>query len=135
MNTNIKIETTDKQLSAYGGLHIFAKRWQKFALVAQVSGFLPKVKRAQKKFEDLVLGLAAGGECLDDMSTFAKDQGFLAVCNDRVLTPKSYGDFLREFTSLEIDDGNRALARSAFLQRAAIDKDMTSITFDFDSTS
>jgi len=135
MNTNIKIQTTDKQLSAHGGLHIFAKCWQKFGLPAQISKFLPGVRRSQKKFEDLALGFAAGAECLDDMATYAKDEGFLAVCNEKVLTPKSYGDFLREFTSLEIDDGNRALARSAFLQRAAVDKNMTSITLDFDSTS
>ena len=135
MNTNIKVEVTDKHLSAVGGLNIFAHCWSRFKLAPQIVGFLPDVRRALKKFEDMALGFAAGAECLDDMGELAKDEGFWAISDEHIYTPKTYGDFLREFTRHQIDEGNKALAQSAFIQRARIDKKMDSMTFDFDSTS
>ncbi|MBF0440578.1 MAG: IS1380 family transposase [Oligoflexales bacterium] len=134
MNIHIKSEKTDKHLSSLGGLTLFAKFWSTLKMPAMISNFLPQVRHSLKKFEDLSLGFAAGAECLDDISTLALDEGFRAVCDEKVYTAKSYGDYLREFTEPQIDEGNRALARSAFMQRAKIDKKMTSMTFDFDST-
>lgn len=135
MNLNIKVETTDKHLSKFGGLNLFALSWSKLKIMGQISGLLPGVRRSIKKFEDLALGFAVDAECLDDMALLGKDDGFKTVCDERVYTPKTYGDFLREFSSRQIDDVNKALARSAFIERAGIEKKISSMTFDFDSTS
>lgn len=135
MNGYIKLETTRKHLSSFGGLDLFAKCWQKFRLPLQLSGVLPAVTQTTKKFEDMVVGFAAGAECLDDMAQLAQDEGFVAILDERVYTPKTYGNYLREFSSRQIDELNRRLARSAYVQRAAVKKKMDSITFDFDSTA
>lgn len=135
MNINIKVETTDKHLSSFGGLNIFAHCWKKLQIIPQISGFLPPVRKTLKKFEDLALGFAADAECIDDMATLGRDEGFLAVCDEKVYTPKSYGDYLREFSAIQVDECNKALAREAFIERAAVDKKMKSMTFDFDSTA
>lgn len=135
MNTTIKTQTSDKHLSAFGGLDLFSKCWQKHGLAALVARILPSAPKSLKKFEDLAAGFAAGGECLDDMGEFAKDDGFLAVCDEKVYTPKSYGDYLRGFSHGHIDELNKTLARSAFAQRAAASPGFKSMTFDLDSTS
>ncbi len=135
MNTNIKVCTTDKHLSSFGGLKIFSECWSKLQIMPQIARFLPSAKHTMKKFEDLALGFAAGAQCLDDMAVLAEDEGLRAVCDEKVYTPKSYGDYLRKFTFLQLDEGNKALARAAFIQRAALDQEMKSITFDLDSTS
>src|SRR5690606_7510543 len=62
-----------------------------------------------------------------------QDEGFLAACGERVYTPKTYGDYLRAFEFHHLDEGQKALARSAFIQRAAIDKNLRSMTCDLDS--
>jgi hypothetical protein len=134
MNTNIKSTTTNKHLSAMAGLDLFAKCWQKFRISVSLAALLPKTRSSSKKFGDLALGFAAGLDCLDDMTELSKDQGFLAVCSEKVYSPKSYGDYLREFSSVDINETNRALARSAFQQRALATKKMKSMILDFDST-
>ena len=135
LDKNVKTESTTKSFSGLGGLDIFSKCWHKFNLGAQLGEFLPNCKRALKKFEDLALGFAGGAECLADMAVLAKDEGFLAICDEKVYTPKSYGDFLREFDRLSIDQGNRRLAKAAFVQRAALVPDQKSMVLDFDSTT
>ena len=135
MNSSIKVEATDKALSSFGGLNIFSSCWHKLRLGLHLSGLLPLAPKSEKKFEDLALGFAAGAECLDDMAAFSRDEGFRAIADDKVYTPKAYGDYLRSFTGQHIDELNRALARTAFEQRALLRPKMKSMTLDFDSTS
>lgn len=133
MNTDIKIETTDKHLSSRGGLHLFSNCWSGSAVAGKLA--LPNVRNSLKKFEDMALGFAADAQCLDDMANLAKDEGFRAVCHEKLYTPKYYGDYLRAFSHEDIEHNKKALARSAFEQRAKVTPKMESMTFDLDSTT
>jgi hypothetical protein len=133
--TNIKIQESDKGYSSFGGLFVFQGMWNKLLSRTSWKSKLPDTPKASKKFEDLALGFASDAQCLRDMNQRALDSGFQALCGERVLSDKSYGDFLREFSGNQIDELNRQLAMSAYLSRAAVKRNQKSMIFDFDSTS
>ena len=136
---SITVAKTDKRLSAHAGLVVVKEAMKTTKLRDLVDPSLPQLtlgtSRSYKKFSDLILGLVAGADCIDDMEKLAHDQGFLGLCDDKVYTPKAYGDFLRSFSGEDILDLQEGLMRHAFLMRHKLFPDAQQFFFDMDSTS
>ena len=135
---NITIQKTDKRLSAHAGLIGSKEILKSMRLRDLIETSLPKLSmgtsRSYRKFCDLVLSLVAGADCIDDLKKFGDDQGFVEICEGKVYTPKSYGNFLRSFSKENILDLQEALMRQAFLiHRRLFPKDKL-FMFDMDST-
>lgn len=134
----IKLAATNKVLSAQGGLYVVNALLAKADLNNIISKHLPALKmgssKSVQKFRHLVLGFAAGAECLDDLEVLAEDQAFAEICA-KPYSAKAYGDFLRSFTALQCKELNRCLATLSFKLRAQLFPEQRSITIDFDSTA
>ena len=101
MPIRINIEETPQNLSARGGLVLWRETLDHLDLERKLKAALPTYKIATaassyEKFEAMVLGLAGGGDCLDEMDRLALDPAFDAVTGELV-TARTYGDYLRAF--------------------------------------
>ena len=138
---NIKIDSVNKEFSAFAGLKIFDELKKKVYHPAIFDrACLPSNKKGDtsssyNKFSDLIHGFIAGAECLDDMGKLSQDSGFNAIAENKVFTPKCYGDYLRSFNEMNCQQLNFNLARSSYALRNQLYKDADSIVFDIDSTS
>jgi hypothetical protein len=136
---DIKIESTNKALSSRSGLvlanDLYLKAELGFRLAEAVPAKTSGVGRSLSKLKQLILGLVAGAECLDDWDRLSTDGGFLAACGWKAYTAKSFGDFLRSFKPVHCKLLNRGVVENAFSLREAIFGRTDSITIDLDSTS
>ncbi len=102
MLRSINVSATNKEFYRFGGLILARDLAACSGLSELVREYMPDCTggkaRNSKKFSDLVLGLAAGADCLDDMQELEKDAGFREICGF-VYSAKTYGDFLRGFSS------------------------------------
>jgi thymidylate kinase len=121
---NIKIESTNKELSANAGLILFNSLFEKTKLGSCLADSVPTLKngaaRSIRKLKQLVLGLAAGAECLDDFDKLAADKGFEAICDGHVYSSKACGDFLRDFSPVNCKALNHHLISQAYQIRKAV---------------
>ncbi|SMF84829.1 IS1380 family transposase [Pseudobacteriovorax antillogorgiicola] len=137
---NITIETTDKDLSSLAGMLIFKKLCEK-AYPEDIfdNNNIPSLKSGIDKnivkLKQLIYAFQAGAECLDDFNRLAMDSSFRAICDDRVYTPKSMGNFLRTFDQIKCKNLNSLLSRTSFRLRSSLFPTAESIIFDIDSTS
>lgn len=135
----IKIEPTDKAFSCHGGLVLFTSLLNRLNVRGLVESSLPKLAscsgRSWDKFRGLLNGFYAGAECLDDMDVLARDSGFDAAMSEDVYSPKAWGDFLRDYSAMDIRSLQGGLIDEAFRLRSAIGFDSDFMVFDFDSTS
>ena len=138
---NIKIDSVNKEFSAFAGLKIFDELKKKIYHPANFDKkCLPCDKKGDtsssySKFSDLLHGFIAGADCLDDMGKLGQDGGFKAIAGNTVFTPKSYGDYLRSFNEMNCQQLNFNLGRSAYTLRSRLYESANSILFDIDSTS
>lgn len=136
---SIKIAKTNKRLSSHAGLILARQGLVRSKLESHVDSCLPVLtsgtSRSYKKFSDLVLGLVAGADCLDDMERLSFDEGFVEVCDGSVYTPKSYGNFLRSFDLVMLRNCQEKLMEFAFEARRQCLPDNSEFIFDMDSTS
>lgn len=136
---SIKIERTDKELSANAGLIILKELVDASGIDLILSECLPKLKlglaRNIRKFRQLMFGFQAGADCLDDFEKLAKDQAFKAICGGKSYGPKALGDFLRLFSEMHCKNLNYKLIQNAFQLRRQLVPDAKSITIDIDSTT
>ena len=135
----IKVESTDKQLSARGGLPVFAEVIDGLDLKRAVTPHLPANRIAVKvssfdKFRALALGFVAEADGLDSTERLGHDPAFVAVCG-QTNAANTYGDFLRRFGLPHCRGMNNALIDAAFKLRARTGKRRSSITIKFDSTN
>jgi hypothetical protein len=133
----IKIESTDKSLSAYGGLVLGIEAFKTFNLKG-IAHLLPELSsghcRSMNKFEAMMLGAMAGAECLDDLEVLASDAAYEAVVS-KTYTAKSYGNFLRSFTDYQCKTLQHALINQSFALRAHAVGKTASFVIDVDTTS
>ena len=138
MTKTIKVSTTDKSLSAYGGLVVAAESFKAFNLRGFIARSLPElvsgVGRSVDKFEAMMLGSMAGAECLDDLEVLAEDPAYQETVN-KTYTAKAYGDFLRSFTDYQCKTLQYALINQSFAMRAQSVGKTDKVTIDVDSTS
>lgn len=135
----IKIERTDKDLSANAGLLIFKQLVETIGFDKLLSEHLPKQKFGSvknfRKFKQLLLAFEAGATCLDDIDRLAKDEAFKALCGGKTYTPKAFGDFLRTFSDMHCKKMNHVLTQLAYGLRQQLYPKATSVTIDIDSTT
>lgn len=135
----IKIEGFDKDLSANAGLILYNRLFEKTNISDSLSSAVPALKggvgRSLHKAKQIVLGLVSGADCLDDYDRLAHDGGFKAICDEKVYSAKSCGDFLRSFNRLQIRTLNQKLVDNGFAMREAVIGKTESFTIDLDSTS
>lgn len=118
MSHFIKLEATDKALSAVGGLDFFSRTFDQLVSGLPLADFLPKSKIATRcspldKFKAMTLGLVAGASCLDDMDRLRQDEGFVAVNGEAVNAARTYDDFLQQFTHESVKKLNLQLVDQA----------------------
>ncbi|MFW7377290.1 MAG: IS1380 family transposase [Oligoflexus sp.] len=135
----IKIERSSKQLSAHSGLIIFGELFDRVMVEGLLRPCVPQLKSGSSKnfnkLRQLVLAFQAGAECLDDIEQLGRDEGFRALCRDKVYTAKSLGDFLRRFSQLHYRDLNNQLIDLSYQLRRELFGKSKSITIDIDSTT
>lgn len=133
----IKISETNKTLSANAGTLLINKLIKKTKLESLLKPFLPQQKqgasRNWNKIQNLILGLSAGAECLDDMKSISEDAA-AQVLMARSYHPKSYGDLLRGFSGEKIWHIQGQLMKFSYDLRKSVFPDAKKIIFDCDST-
>lgn len=138
VSINIKLTSTDKVFSQFGGLYMAKKILEKFQIIHKLGNILPLLKsgirRNQVKSEQLILGFLAGADCLDDMDRLALDPGIQKIFQERSYTAKSHGNFLRSFSALEIKSLTHNMCENAFVLRQQIQKKDSPFILDLDST-
>jgi hypothetical protein len=139
ISVSIKIEKTDKALSAVGGLVIFKSFFDRLAPHLALEKGLPQLKRNShnnfNKFKNLVMSFIAGADCLDDLDRLAQDDSFLEVNDGEVFTARSHGNFLRSFTPHHCKQLNRSLIDMSYRMRRSLFEKQQRMVIDFDSTS
>ena len=134
---DIKLETTDKHLSSYGGLFLVRALLDELRLGLHVSEYLPKTPKknieTSDKFEALLLGFILGNDHLDDWDENKKDAAYLAI-QDRTFGSKCLGDYLRSFSGLNITELRREMINLSFLLREKLDPHMGRFILDLDSS-
>ena len=134
----IKIESSDKAFSSYGGMILADQLFSSSRFETLIGEYLPSLKsgsqRSFKKFNHLTMAFCAGADCIQDLNSLGLDPGFQLVCQGDTYTPKSYGDFLRQFSQHQAKEMNRALALHAYGIRSKFAPKCKSITIDIDST-
>ena len=135
---NIRVCSTDKALSSYGGLVLLETLFETSKTSQIVSNCLPTLVsgtgRSAQKLKNLVMAFGAGIHCIDDIKPLSDDQGFLEACDGISYTPKSYGGFLRSFQPIQAKQLNQHLSQQAYALRSRFLPKQTSITIDLDST-
>ena len=134
----IKIETTDKSLSIYGGLVVAKEAMDLSGFRGFIASGMPAIKsgtsRSVDKFESVILGGMAGAECLDDLARLSEDPAYEAMVA-RTYSAKSYGDYFRSFTEYQCKTLQYKLAELSYELRAKSIGKTKSFTLDLDSTS
>jgi hypothetical protein len=139
MAIRINIETTNQHLSARGGLVVWREVLDQLGLERKLQAALPAYKiacqaSAYEKFEAMVLGLAAGADCLDEMDRLALDPAFDAATGELV-TGRSYGDFLRLYDPELLKNMSYALIDCALKLRRSLGLLGDTFTLKLDSTN
>jgi len=140
MPTDIKIETTNKELSSFAGLKIFADLKEKvlpstFFTDKTIPALKSGIGRSFDKFGQLLLGFVGGAECLEDMDRFNKDPIFKALNGERLYGSKSHGDFLRSFSGEHCLNLNKLMSKVSYSLRCEVYKEQSGpVVFDIDST-
>jgi hypothetical protein len=135
----IKIGVTDQYLSARGGVVLWREVLDHLDLKKRLAESLPTYKIATaassyEKFEAMVLGLAAGADCLDEMDRLGLDPAFDAVTGELV-TGRSYGDYLRLFDPQLLKNMTYALIDTALELRRRLGLLGDTFTLKLDSTN
>ena len=134
----IKIESTDKVLSARGGLFLFDHLYNTLGLEKALAPYMPAYKIATKtsaadNYRALCLAFVAEAECLDDVERRRTDAAFHALCG-HVNAANTYGEFLRAFSTYQTNQLNHVLIKTALKLRQSVAKKSEAFILDIDST-
>lgn len=131
---NISIETTNKVLSANGGLVFFNDLVSKLDFKERLSPILPKIgKRQFVKFKSLLLGFVCGLDSLDDISKLQKDELFNQL-TEGACADSTLGDFLRAFSARQIELLNALLLKISLEMRKKLFPEEEFVIYSSDST-
>lgn len=131
---NISIESTNKVLSARGGLVFFNDLVSKVGVEKRLKAILPKVGQRQFiKFKSLLLGFVSGLDSLDDISKFRQDPLFNQL-TDGACADSTLGDFLRAFSARQIEQLNQILSEVSLELRKVLFPEEDFVTYSSDST-
>jgi len=134
----IKLKSTNKAFSVYGGLPLYDNITSYLGLGKRVNDCLPRYKIDTKtsfydKFKALVYGFLCGADCIDDMDLLSQDPGFKAI-NNYVNASNTYGNFLRKFSDYQCKQLNHGLIDTSLKLRKASHPQSKEFILDIDST-
>lgn len=135
----IKTEGCDKKFSALGGIFTYDQLIKNMLLESKLVDMLPKNKiepsttSSFDKFKALCLGFVAGSDCLDDMEKLSCDMGFKEILG-HVNAAITYGDYLRDFSLLQIRGLRHKLIENALELRCKSFSKEKDFVLDLDST-
>lgn len=134
---SLKITHSAKSLSSFSGLHFFDDLFHKFEIQTLIASYLPRKKRDRgltsfEKFFTGVLGFIAGAQCLDDFDWLGHDPLFRELTD----SPSSItiGNFLRQFSSRQIQQIQNILPTISLKMRMWLDPNLYKIVFKMDSS-
>jgi len=134
-----KLETTDEQLTAHGGLALFGEFLHAMNVPRQLDAFLPapgsRVGYHPSQFvEPLLLLLHGGGRTLEDLRQIREDAGLREVLRFATLpSADATGDWLRRMGDKDGLAGLAVVNRHQ-VQRALRRETITDYTLDLDAT-
>ncbi len=138
----VRLESVDGTLTEYGGLVCFRDLWRSMGMHSKTKKLLPDprnsnsiLKRHQQKFDGLMFGFLAGADCLEDMSHYNQDIGFLEATKSDGFCPNAYGSFLRKFEAWHPSKFNELLISMALKARFKLFPDDRDFILDIDSTA
>ena len=133
-NKTTSIKTTNKALSAYGGLVYFDRLLGRLDIQKKIKNILPQVGRMQfAKFKSLLLGFVCGLDCLDDITKLREDKLFNNL-TDGACADSTLGDFLRAFSNRQIEMLNGLLFQIAHRMRKILFPNEKFVIYSSDST-
>lgn len=129
--------STRENFSSASGLSLMVELFSKSELYSDFTSCLP-LRLSNNSYHTshfallLIAGFWMGYDCLEDLGEFTKNP---VVCAQfgKVPVPRSFGDYLRDFTDENILALRKFLLKQALFFRGALKKS-DSITFDIDST-
>lgn len=135
---NIKIESTNKVLSANGGLIFFHQLLNNLNFEKNLKDVLPsKAKNIgisqYNKFKTLLLGFIAGLDSIDDVTDLKKDKLFSKL-TDGACADSTMGDFLRSFSKKEIKLLNEFMLSIAMKLRSLLFSNDKFVIYSTDAT-
>ncbi len=134
-----KLEPTDEQLTAHGGLALFGEFLQAMYVPQQLNAALPapgsRIGYHPSQFvEPLLLLLHGGGRTLEDLRQIREDVGLRAVLRFPVLpSADATGDWLRRMGE-KAGLAGLALVNQQQIRRALKQESITDYTLDLDAT-
>jgi Transposase DDE domain group 1 len=134
---SVRVGTTDRAITAYGGAELLRETLRAVGVAAAVGAHVHVKQRARGLSEaefvtSVAESIALGAGCLDDLVVARADDVQTELRGFDVPAPQTAGSWLRRFTLGHIRQLDKALAqvqRNAFVAAGA-----RSVTLDFDST-
>jgi hypothetical protein len=123
----LPFQTTKRKLTSVAGLSTLIEAFDQSPLKRPFSGALPErvSPRSQGSYRLGLIQLASfmrGHDCLADLEEFRKDPMLFAMLNGESVSPRTMGDFLRDFELEHLNRFNGFLSRQAKSYRAQLAK-------------
>lgn len=134
---SVRVATTDRAITAFGGAELLREAGRVVGLVEELDDCLKLKKRARGLSDtEFVMGMAEsvalGASCLDDLAVNRADAAQSELRGFEIPAPQTAGKWLRRFTLGHIGQLGKALLRTQRNAYAAAGVER--VTLDFDST-
>ena len=133
---NCKIGFAETTLSSHAGAVLLKDLMTRLSLAETLDQEIDvKERESGYRVSESIFGLAfnliLGGDCLDDLDVLRGDPGTLALLGvEKIIAPRTAGDFLRRFQIGDICDFQRALRQIADQVRPHQTSDICTIDLD-----
>lgn len=123
----LPFETTKRKLTSIAGLATLMEAFDQSVLSKPFAEALPERKspRSQGSYRLGLIQLASfmrGHDCLADLEEFRKDPMLYELFRGETVSPRTMGDFLRDFELEHLDKFNGFLSRQAKSYRVQLEK-------------
>ena len=123
----LPFQVTNRRLTSAAGLSTLLEAFDQSALKKPFSAALPE-RRSPRSLGSYRLGLIQlasfmrGHDCLADIEEFRKDPMLMEVLRGEIVSPRTMGDFLRDFESAHIENLSSFLSLQAKSYRLQLEK-------------
>ena len=123
----LPFQVTNRRLTSAAGLSTLLEAFDQSALKKPFSAALPE-RRSPRSLGSYRLGLIQlasfmrGHDCLADIEEFRKDPMLMEVLRGDIVSPRTMGDFLRDFESAHIENLSSFLSLQAKSYRLQLEK-------------
>jgi hypothetical protein len=123
----LPFQITNRRLTSVAGLSTLIEAFDQSALKKPFSESLPE-RKSPRSLGSYRLGLVQlasfmrGHDCLADIEEFRKDPMLMEVLRGDIVSPRTMGDFLRDFESAHLENMNSFLSRQAKSYRSQLEK-------------